>query len=185
MSECHEILNKLDVLIHKNKKDTAPELQKADPRKPNDSSASCSIKPPRPEPIKFSGHTRDFATFKRNFEAIIIPAVKDASTIGLYLIQAVPEKSQHLINNIDINDHNKMMTVLEEEFATSRQVVDCIVAEIKKMKAATTDKMFVDLVEKLERSERDLNTLKLLNFAQILSLFTSCEGSLPPEKVNV
>ena len=41
------------------------------------------IKLEKPSPIKFSGQPRDFASFRRKFESIVIPN-RAAADIGLY-----------------------------------------------------------------------------------------------------
>ena len=54
------------------------------------------LKITKPDNISFSGQARDFATFKRDFLAIVVPH-REASQIGIYLKQAIPEKCKHLI----------------------------------------------------------------------------------------
>ena len=66
------------------------------------------IKINKPDPIKFSGQPRDFATFKREFEAIVVPR-RDPSDVGFHLKQAVPSKHRHLLDNIDLSKYEKMM----------------------------------------------------------------------------
>ena len=68
-----------------------------------ESSSASPIKVNKPQPIKFSGIPRDFATFKRDFEAIIVPH-RSSADIGLYLRQAVPAKDLHLIANVDVEN---------------------------------------------------------------------------------
>ena len=63
------------------------------------------IKLNKPEPIKFSGQARDFASFKRDFEAIIVPN-RAAADIGLYLKQAFSSDSQCGVRETFRNDGN-------------------------------------------------------------------------------
>ena len=140
---------------------------------------SNSIKLNKPDPIKFTGYSRDFATFKRNFEAIVIPAAGDPANVGLHLIQALPEKHRHLVSNIDISDHKKMMDVLMKEFGTSRLVIDSVTAEIERLKNVTSDKMFLEFVEKLEKIERDLKTMNLVGEVANNAVLSKLEVKLP------
>lgn len=107
------------------------------------------IKVSKPDIIKFNGQARDFASFKRDFKAIIVPH-REAAQIGLLFKQGIPEKHRHLISNIELNDWESMMAKIETELATPKIIVDLTVGEIEKLKTPQTDKSFVDFVEILE-----------------------------------
>ena len=81
------------------------------------------IKLNKPDPIKFSGQPRDFATFKRDFESIIVPN-RAAADIGLYLKQAVPAKDVYILANVDLENYKEMMSILASKFGSTRRVVD-------------------------------------------------------------
>ena len=83
------------------------------------------IKLNKPDPIKFSGHPRDFASFKRDFEAIIVPN-RSAADIGLYLKQAVPAKDAHILVNVDLENYNEMMSILATKFGSTRRVREAV-----------------------------------------------------------
>ena len=119
------------------------------------------IKLNKPDPITFSGNPRDFATFKRDFEAIIVPN-RSAADISLYLKQAIPKKDMHVLANVSLDKYEEMMVILADKFGTTRRVVDSIVSEIEKLKVVTSDKMFVEYVEKLEKINRDVITVKMV-----------------------
>ena len=78
------------------------------------------IKLNKPDPIKFSGQPRDFATFRRDFEVIIVPN-RAAVDIGLYLKQAVPPKDVHLLANVDLENHKEMMSILASKYGCTVQ----------------------------------------------------------------
>ena len=61
------------------------------------------LKISKPEAVKFSGQSRDFASFKRDFMAIIVPNRGDAE-IGIHFKQGIPDKHKHLISNLDLCD---------------------------------------------------------------------------------
>ena len=103
---------------------------------------------------KFTGSPRDFAQWKREFEALVnVPGRTDVE-IGGNLLHAVPQKHQRLINHLDLANHKKMMDVLSLEFGRSRLVVDDIVSQIEKIKPITTDKAFLEFVEKMKDKRR-------------------------------
>ena len=64
-----------------------------------ESESGTPIKLNKPDPLKFSGQARDFASFKNKFETIVIPH-RSAVDIGVHLLQAIPAKHQHLVANV-------------------------------------------------------------------------------------
>ena len=80
---------------------------------------------------------------------------------------------------MELRDHVKMMSILEEEFGTPRQVVDTIVTEMEKLKPVTSDKMFIDYVEKLEKIQRDLTTVNCLEEISNSTIIGKLEFKLP------
>ena len=136
------------------------------------------IKLEKPGKITFSGNARDFATFKRNFEAIVVPN-RPAADVGLHLYQAVPQKDRHLLDNVSLDQHQEMMKILAARFGTTRRVVDSIVSEIEKLKIVTTDKMFIEYVEKVERIKRDAETVNLIEEIANSAIISKLESKLP------
>ena len=57
-----------------------------------ESDKSCPLKINKPDALKFSGEARDFASFKRDFLAIVVPHREDAQ-IGMHLKQAIPDNT--------------------------------------------------------------------------------------------
>ena len=143
-----------------------------------EASAPSPIKLEKPSPIKFSGQPRDFASFRRKFEAIVVPN-RAAADIGLYLQQAVPSKHEHLIRNIEPENHKEMMEVLANEFGTSKLIVDSVIAEMDKMKISTTDKMYIEFVEKVEAIYRDLKAVDKLDQVHNEHTISKLESRLP------
>ena len=143
-----------------------------------DNRSAAPIKINKPDPIKFSGQPRDFATFKREFEAIVVPR-RDASDIGFHLKQAVPSKHRHLLNNIELSEYEEMMEVLRQEFGSRGKVVKSVTVEIDRMKAVTSDSGFVEFVEKLEKMKRDLESVHYLEDLTTASTISKIEEKLP------
>ena len=145
-----------------------------------DTKKCAPLKVNKPDTLKFSGQARDFAPFKRDFMAIIVPNRDDAQ-IGIHFKQAIPSKHQHLIANKELKDWEGMMTVIEEELATPKIIVDQTVGEIERMKTATSDKSFVEFVDALEKIQRDLLTLDQLSEIANTSVLSKLESKLPSQ----
>ena len=176
--DLNKILEAKKINSDKNKLSSAQQILSSTFREPSSTSKVSPIKINKPDPIKFSGQPRDFATFKRSFEAIIVPN-RSIADIGLYLKQAIPSKDLHLIDNVDIENYSEMMNILAKEFGTTRKIVDSVITEMEKFKVVTTDKMFIDFVEKLEKIHRDLKTMKMLEEVANAPVIGKLESKLP------
>ena len=75
----------------------------------------------------------------------------------------IPERFQHLISHLETDDHEGMMEVLEERFGQGCLVVQDIVNQIERMKPVTSDKGFIEFVEKVEQMKLNLEALHLLD----------------------
>ena len=71
------------------------------------------------------------------------------------------------------------MDILAKKFGTTRHVVDRNITEIEKLKIVTTDKMFIEYVEKLERINRDLTTVKMIDEVANATIIGKLESKLP------
>ena len=128
---------------------------------------------------KFSGNPRDFGQFKRDFSHMVsVPGRSDVE-IGANLKEAIPEKHKHLIHHLDTTKHKEMMDVLDNKFGSSRLVIDDIVVQIEKMKPVTTDKGFIEFVEKLEKIQMDLDSLDKLEEIANSTIIGKLEEKLP------
>ena len=121
---------------------------------------------------------RDFASFKNKFETIVVPH-RSAVDIGVHLLQAIPEKHQHLVANVDIDNYKEMMKILAEEFGTVDQIVDSVVSEMEKLKPINTDKAFIEFVEKIEKIHRDLKTVDMVGEVANATNIGKLESKLP------
>ena len=86
----------------------------------------------KPEALKFSGDARDYAAFKRDFMAIVAP-YRDSAQIGIHFKNAIPEMHRHLISNKDLVEWESMMSIIEDELANPKLIVDSTVGEIERM----------------------------------------------------
>ena len=140
--------------------------------------STTPIKLNKPDPLKFSGQPRDFASFKKKFETIVVPN-RSAVDIGVHLLQAIPTKHQHLVANVEMENYKEMMKILAEEFGTVDQIVDSVVSEIEKIKLVNSAKAFVELVEKIEKIHRDLKTVDMLTEVVNAANISKLESKLP------
>ena len=127
-----------------------------------DTVKAVPLKINKPDTLVFSGQARDFAAFKRDFMAIVVPH-RDAPQIGIYLKQAIPEKHKHLVSNKELHEWQDMLDILEDELAAPKIIIDQTVGEIERMKTPTTDRAFIEFVDSLEKIQRDLTTLDQLS----------------------
>ena len=72
----------------------------------SDSASSHIVKLQKMSSPHFSGNARDFGQFKRDFSAVVVVPGRSDVDIGYNLLNAVPSKYQHLINNIDKGCYN-------------------------------------------------------------------------------
>ena len=142
----------------------------------------CPIKLEKAQSITFSGDARDFATFKRKFEEIIVPN-RDKNEVSLRLEQAIPQKHRHLIERFKLGDWKGMMDALDDRFGGSRKIVTSILLEIDKMKVPHKDEQFIENVEKIKKMENDLEAVGLKETLEQETILMKLENLLP-ENVN-
>ena len=150
---------------------------------PTSSTKVSPIKFDKLQSLKFSGNPRDFATFKRNFEMMVVPN-RDLTETGMYLKQSVPKKFEHLIANVELGDWKQMMSILQGKFGRTFLIVESVVADIEKFKPITgekADRMFIEFAETLEKIERDLKCQNLLDEVSNASVIGKIQSKLPIE----
>ena len=124
----------------------------------------------------FSGQTRDFAKFKRDFEALVVPD-RYPLDVAEYLRQAVPEEYHHLLNNVAHPED--MMEVLVDKFGNRKLVVNDALSQIEEMGPITTDEEFVHFVEGLEKIIVDFKSLGYMDEVGNLTFISKLESKLP------
>ena len=85
----------------------------------------------------FSGHAEDFAKFKREFEAVVVPN-RYPLHVAAYLRAAVPtELESQLFDSLPFPDHIAMMQALMDEFAykASSNVIFKVRAKMQRAQA--------------------------------------------------
>ncbi len=141
-------------------------------------STPAAVKLEKIEAFKFSGEYRDWASFKRKFTNIVIPN-RDPQDIGLRLLQAIPLKHQHLIDNLDPGEHVRMMAELEKKFGKHCHIVTSCSEEIEGMSKPTTDEQFITMVERLEKIKSDLEAIGYASSLDHVDTIRKVEARLP------
>ena len=111
--------------------------------------------------------------------SIVAVSGRPSSVIGINLKNAVPKKHQHLIDKIDTENYEEMMTVLTAQFGQTHLIIDSIVTEIEKIRIVTNDKQFLEFVECLEKIRRDLRALGLEEEIANSTVIGKLEQKLP------
>ena len=181
-----ELSHKLDVLIGQNQfkenqsliNNSAAQLMNST-MNPSKSQDDKFVKFKKISPPKFSGLYRDFPKFKRNFNSIVAVEGRSDIEIGATLKESIPKKHEHLIDNLPVENHQEMMKILTKKFGSSRFIVDEIVSQIRGMKPVTTDKMFIEFVETIDRIHRDLVELDMEAEIATTNMVTEIERKLP------
>ena len=128
---------------------------------------------------KFSGKSREFAVFKRDFNAIVAVDNRNNVEIGALLKESIPDSYKYLLDKYDLSEHVKMMDTLTQKFGRPRVIIDECTAEIKKMKKLTTDNEFINFVDHLDKLKRDLSQLNLLSDVANTTVISEIEKKLP------
>ena len=128
---------------------------------------------------KFSGKSREFAVFMRDFNSIVAVDKRSAVEIGALLKESIPTEYRYLIDNFELSEHKQMMSALSDKFGRSRVIVDECTAEIKRMKKLTNDADFIKFVNHLDKLKRDLSQLNLLSDVANTTVISEIETKLP------
>ena len=104
----------------------------------------------------FSGACREFAAWKRDFNSIVNVTGRPAVEIGATLKSCIPKKYHYLFEGLSFEEHDEMMSRVENKFGKVRVIVDEVVGEIRKMKPVVDSKGFVSFAEKLDRVDREM-----------------------------
>ena len=71
---------------------------------------------------KFSGRSRDFAIYKKEFTDVIVPGRSDAE-IGALLREGLNTKEKNLLRNNDMADYREALDILQNEYGKLEQVI--------------------------------------------------------------
>lgn len=184
LAQINKVVAKLDTMINAQfilLKDRENTKKSPESGSSSISSLSHAVKLAKPDALSFSGNSRDWSCFSRDFDQLIVPG-RDDTAIGVYFKQAIPARLRYLLDKCALSEWRKMKDIIKDELGTARHVVDNVVTEIKRMKPVTgekADKMFVEFVEKVERIVRDLTSDGLLQEISNNVVISELESKLP------
>ena len=110
---------------------------------------------------KFSGRSRDFAIFKKEFMDVIVPGRSDPE-IGALLREGLNTKEKDLLRNNDLANYMGALDILQNEYGKPHMVISDVNVELDKLKPPTGEKAdqgFIALVETVENICRDMETV--------------------------
>ena len=110
---------------------------------------------------KFSGKSRDFAIYKKEFMDVIVPG-RSNPEIGALLREGLNTKEKNLLRNNEMADYMEALDILQNEYGKADLVISDVNAELDKLKPPTgekADQEFVTFVEKVENICRDMETV--------------------------
>ena len=110
---------------------------------------------------KFSGKSRDFAIYKKEFLDIVVPG-RSAAEIGALLREGLNTKEKNLLRNNEMADYTEALEILQNEYGKPELVINDVNVELDKIKPASgekADQSFVSFVEKIENICRDMETV--------------------------
>ena len=110
---------------------------------------------------KFSGKSRDFAIYKKEFMDVIVPGRSDPE-IGALLREGLNTKEKNLLRNNDMADYGEALDILQNEYGKPEMVISDVNADLNKLKppiGEKADQGFINFVEKVENICRDMETV--------------------------
>ena len=125
-------------------------------------SSKSSLRLQRTSLPRFSGNPRDFARFKGDYEAIVVPAYSDP----VHLMYALKDscltgEAHELVKNI--NDLSKIWERLSDRYGDGLQILDSVTRDIQNATISTkqhnSDQSFIDFVDLLDRGVQDLEAI--------------------------
>ena len=131
---------------------------------------------------KYTGKAEDFASWKERFISLVPPG-RESAEVAVLLEQAIPDSKRYLLRGCG-NDWEKMLQILQKELAPTRDVVNAITLQLSRIKRISAedkdgDKRFVQLVETLEKMERDLKAINRISVLANCNTILDIESKLP------
>ena len=142
---------KVGIFMQNHKKNTKLAVSK------NEMSAGQGI---RLEHIKmpvFDGDIRDYPRFKSDFLKQVVPEMESKDSMAYVLRSCLTKIPLDIVKNVD-DDLDEMWKRLDEKYGKPSKLADVVMYDIKKLSAIREgdDKRFIDLVDIVEKSYRDL-----------------------------
>ena len=132
---------------------------------------------------RFSGKSRDFAIYKKEFLDIVVPG-RSAAEIGALLREGLNVKEKNLLRNNDMCNYTEALDILQAEYGKPELVINDVNVELDKLKPPSGEKAdqgFISFVEKLENICRDMETVKCSSDLKNGHMINVLVKKLPPK----
>ena len=129
----------------------------------------------------FSGRIRDYPSFRYDFKQHVLPHLKDDQSIPYILKSCLTGEPSEIVRNVD-DDIKEMWTRLDEKYGRTSLQINAIMKPIKQLKTIQDGdgKRFVELVNIIESSHRDLLRLNIESEISNSTIISEIEQKLPP-----
>ena len=129
----------------------------------------------------FEGDIREYPQFKRDFQTQVMPGLTKL-TAPYTLRTCLDKEALAQVKSVD-DDIEEMWARLDEKFGDPGKVTDVIINDIKRFKVIREgeSKKFVEFVDMIEDSYRDLKRLGIEKEITTTSSVSTIESKLPPD----
>ena len=130
----------------------------------------------------FEGDIREYPQFKRDFQTQVMPGLTKL-TAPYTLRTCLDKEALAQVKSVD-DDIEEMWARLDEKFGDPGKVTDVIINDIKRFKVIREgeSKKFVEFVDMIEDSYRDLKRLGIEKEITTTSSVSTIESKLPPDR---
>lgn len=130
------------------------------------------------DPPRFTGNVRDWPTFKKTFDKLVVPQY---GTEPYALLQCLESEAKELVRGVE-DDFSAMMSRLEEEYSHTGRILESILGDIRKLKPIPegANKSMIEAVNTIERCWLDLKKLNLESELSNNTNLVMIEKLLPP-----
>ena len=150
------------------------------------SSTYTDLKMERMKMPSFGGQIRDYPRFKSDFDQHVMPAKKSDDSTAYVLRSCLTGEPLELVKNVGDNLMD-MWSRLDERFGKTSKITDAIMYDIKQLKPVSDgdDRKFIDLVNTVERSYRDLSTIGMRAEMANSTIISLIEERMPHTTKNM
>ena len=129
----------------------------------------------------FEGDIREYPQFKRDFQTQVMPGLTKL-TAPYTLRTCLDKEALAQVKSVD-DDIEEMWARLDEKFGDPGKVTDVMINDIKRFKVIREgeSKKFVEFVDMIEDSYRDLKRLGIEKEITTTSSVSTIESKLPPD----
>ena len=133
----------------------------------------------------FDGDIRNYPRFKNDFEKQVKPSIRSEST-AYVLKSCLSKEPLEIVKNVD-DDISEMWLRLDDRYGRLSKLTDAIMFDINQLKSVPEGEgsKFIDLVNVIERSYRDLMRINMQGEISNSTIVGLIEQKLPPSIKNM